>query len=87
MTLEHVIRVDGRAGGGDEQENPAHERRWRSLFVALDACVPEHKAEEAREEVRQETESVRTDISMMIFGRVLSGRLTLGLSFVVHLLI
>ena len=26
-----------------------HERRWKSLFIAPDACVPEHKTEEVRE--------------------------------------
>lgn len=55
-----------------EQENPVHERRWKSLFIALDACVPEHKTEEVREEVRSETEGIWTDVGVMIFGKVLS---------------
>jgi hypothetical protein len=74
-------------GADDQQENPVHERRWKTLLIALDACLPEHKAEEVREEVRSETEGVWTDIGMMIFGKVVSRSLTLGLGFVVHLLI
>ena len=70
-----------------EQENPVHERRWEPLFIALDACVPEHKSEEVREEVRSETEGIWTAVGIMIFGKVLSRSLTLGLGFVVHLLI
>jgi hypothetical protein len=70
-----------------EQENPVHERRWKSLFIALDACVPEHKTEEVREEVRSETEGIWTEVGIMIFGKVFSRSLTLGLGFVVHLLI
>ena len=70
-----------------EQENPVHERRWKALFIALDACAPEHKAEEVREEVRSETGGVWTDIGMVIFGKVVSRSLTLVLGFVVHLLI
>jgi hypothetical protein len=73
--------------GAGEQENPVHERRWKALFIALDACLPEHKTKEVREEVRLETEGIWTDISTMIFGRVVSRSLTLGLGFVVHLLI
>ena len=74
-------------GSGDEQENPAHERRWKALLIALDACIPEHRAEEVREEVRLETEGIWTDIGIMISGKVLSRSLTLGIGFVVHLLI
>ncbi len=69
------------------QENPAHERQWKSLFIVLDACVPEDKAEEVREEVRSETEGLWTDVGVMIFGKVFSRSLALGLGFVVHLLI
>jgi len=32
-------------GTDDVQEDPAHERRWKALLIALDACVPEHKME------------------------------------------
>ena len=70
-----------------EQENPGHERRWKALFITLDACVPEHQTEEVREEVRSETEGIWTDLGIMIFGRVVSRSLTLALGFVVHLLI
>jgi hypothetical protein len=72
--------------GAGEQENPAHERRWNALFVILDACVPEHKAEELKEGIRSETEGIWSDIGLMIFGRVVSRTLTLGLGFAVHLL-
>lgn len=77
--------MTGAADG--EQENPAHERRWKALFITLDACIPEHKTEEVREEVRSETEGIWTDVGIMIFGRVVSRSLTLALGFVVHSLI
>ena len=73
--------------GVGEQDNPAHERRWNSLFIILNACVPEQKMENVKEEVRSETESIWSDIGLMIFGRVLARSLTLGLGFVVHLLV
>jgi hypothetical protein len=43
--------------------------------------------ENVKEEVRSETESIWSDIGLMIFGRVLARSLTLGLGFVVHLLV
>jgi len=73
--------------GAGEQDNPAHERRWNSLFIILNACVPEHKIQEVQEDVRSQTEGIWSDLSLMIFGRVLSRSLTLGLGFVVHLLV
>ena len=74
-------------GADDKQENPVYERRWKALLIKLDACLPEHKAEEVREEVRQETQGVWTDIGIIIFGKVVSRSLTLGLGFAVHLLV
>jgi hypothetical protein len=73
--------------GVDEQDNPAHERRWNALFTILDACVPEQKMEEVKEEIRSQTEGIWLDLGLTIFGRVLSRSLTLGLGFVVHLLV
>ena len=70
-----------------EQDNPAFERRWNSLFLILNACVPEHKMEELKEEVPSETEGIWSDVGLMIFGRVVSRSLTLGIGFLVHLLV
>jgi hypothetical protein len=66
--------------------NPANERRWNSLFIILNACVPEDKMEEVKEEVSAETESIWGDVGMMIGGRVVAASVTLGLGFVVHML-
>ena len=67
-------------------DNPAHKRRWNSLFIILNACVPEHKMEEVKEEVSTETKSIWSDVGMMIGGRVVAASVTLGLGFVVHML-
>jgi hypothetical protein len=73
--------------GVSEQDNPAHERRWNMVFSILNACVPEHKMEDLKEEVRSETEAIWSDVGVMIFGRVLTNSLTLGIGFGVHLLV
>jgi hypothetical protein len=67
-------------------ENPADERRWNILFIILNACIPEHKAEDVREETHSEAESIWTDIRVLLFSRIVGTSLTLGLGFVVHLL-
>jgi hypothetical protein len=77
----------GLVTGAGEQDDPAREQRWNILFIILNACVPEQKMEDVKEEVRSETESVWSKIGWMIFGRVLARSLTLGLGFVVHLLV
>ncbi len=73
--------------GADEPDNPAHERRWNVLFIILNACVPEHKMEDLKVEVGSETESIWSDVGWMIFNRVISRSLTLGIGVVVHLLV
>jgi hypothetical protein len=72
--------------GVGEQENPAETRRWSTLFIVLDTCVPEHKMEDLKEAVRSETEGIWFDISWMIFGKIIGASLTLGLGFAIHLL-
>jgi hypothetical protein len=71
----------------EKLDSPAHERRWNALFIILNACVPEQKMEDVKEEVRSETESIWSDVGLMIFGRVLTNSLTLGIGFAVHLLV
>jgi hypothetical protein len=73
--------------GADEPDNPAHERRWNMVFSILNACVPEHKMEDLKEEVHSETEGIWSDVGWMIFNRVISRSLTLGIGFAVHLLV
>lgn len=57
------------------------------VFSILNACVPEHKMKDVKEDVSSERESIWSDVGLMIFGRVLTNSLTLGLGFVVHLLV
>lgn len=76
----------GLVTGSGGQDDPAHERRWTMLFIVLDACVPEHKMEDLKEYVRVEKEGIWADVGLMIFGKVITNSLTLGLGFVVHLL-
>jgi hypothetical protein len=71
----------------EKLDSPAHERRWNALFIILNACVPEQKMEDVKEEVRSETESIWSDVGLMIFGRVRTNSLTLGIGFAVHLLV
>jgi hypothetical protein len=82
-----VNMLFGLMTGAGEEENPAHERRWNMLFIVLDACVPGDKMEDLKEYVRTEKEGIWADVGLMIFGKALSRSLTLGLGFVVHLLI
>jgi hypothetical protein len=50
------------------------------------ARVPEHKMEDLKEAVRSEAEGIWSDISWMIFEKILGASLTLGLGFVIHML-
>jgi hypothetical protein len=82
-----VTMLFGLMTGVGEEENPAKERRWNMLFIVLDACVPEDKMEDLKEYVRAEKEGIWADVGLMILGKALSRSLTLGLGFVVHLLV
>lgn len=87
LLMYGVSILFGLMTGVGEHDNPADERSWKALFIALDACLPEHKAKDVREDVRTETEGIWTDIGAMIFGRILSRSFTLGIGFVIHILL
>jgi hypothetical protein len=65
-------------------ENPAETLRWESLFLVLNACVPDHKNEELREELKQKSEGVWGQFGLHIFGRLAGYTVTLALGWVVH---
>jgi len=65
-------------------ENPAETLRWESLFLVLNACVPAHKNEELREELKQKSQSVWGHLGLQIFGRLAGYTVTLALGWVVH---
>src|ERR1051325_10752672 len=43
---------------GDTSENPKEDLLWENLFLVLDACVPEHKAQEVRDELKEKEEGI-----------------------------
>lgn len=65
-------------------ENPAETLRWENLFLVLDACVPEHKREEVREEVKQKNEGIWSQLGVHIFGQLTGYAVTLMLGWLVH---
>lgn len=73
--------------GRDDPKDPTEEKRWRLLYIVLDACVPEHKMEVVKEYVSSEKEQIWAEMGVYIFGVVAARTLTLGLGFVVHLLV
>jgi len=69
---------------GDTGENPAEAVRWESLFLVLDACVPEHKTDELREELKQKNEGIWSQLAIHIFGQLTGYAVTLMLGWLVH---
>ena len=65
-------------------ESPTDTLRWESLFLLLEACVPEHKTEELRDEVKQTTDRIWEKLGIHIFAQLVGYTVTLGLGWVVH---
>lgn len=72
--------------GRDDLIDPAEEKRWRLLYIVLEACVPEHKMQEVKDALSNEKQQVWFDTGLHVLGVVFSRTLTLGFAFVVHLL-
>lgn len=84
LGLLWIVQLFVDSGSGSGSENPAETLRWDSLFLLLNACVPEHKNEELREELKLKTEGVWGQFGLHIFGRLVGYAVTLGLGWVVH---
>jgi hypothetical protein len=61
-----------------------HERRFKVLATALDACVPEDKREWVNEQLADLQSSIWTDIGFKIFGKILDTTWILVIGWVVH---
>jgi hypothetical protein len=69
---------------GDTSENPKEDLLWENLFLVLDACVPEHKAQKVRDELKQKEEGIWSQLGFQIFGRLIGYSVTLMLGWLVH---
>ena len=66
------------------EKNPAEDLKWSALMIAVQACVPEHRAEKVREETKQEADGIWTKIFSLAFGKLLGNTLTLTFAWAVH---
>jgi hypothetical protein len=60
------------------------EAGFKHLGILLNACVPEEKRSEVREEIESEEKSLPLKIGLMIAGQILDNSLTLGLGWAIH---
>jgi hypothetical protein len=82
LGLVWIVQLFANSGS----ENPAETLRWENLFLRLDACVPEHKSEELREELKQNASSIWRKFGIHIFAQLVGYTVTLGLGWVAHVL-
>jgi hypothetical protein len=61
------------------------EERFKRLAILINACVPEHKREEVREDIDTEEAGVFGRAGIAIAGKVLDNSLTLGVGWAVHM--
>jgi hypothetical protein len=69
---------------GNTMEKEAETWRWESLFLVLDVCVPEHRAEELREKLNEKNEGIWSRVGIQIFEQLTGYGFTLALGWLVH---
>jgi hypothetical protein len=65
-------------------EDPAEEIKWNGLMIIVQACIPQHRAEEVAEELKLESAGVWPNIVSTAFSRLVGTTLSLFLGWVVH---
>ena len=68
----------------DHGENPAEELKWKTLMIAVQACIPEHRAEQVKEDVKLEADDIWINIFSLAFGKLVGNSLALALGWTVH---
>jgi len=63
------------------------ESKWKILFSAIEACVPDHNREMLAATIEEHKENIWTDAFAAAFGQVAGNTLTLALGFGLHVLI
>lgn len=71
-----------RSGGSDIDA----EHRDKIVAVMLDACVPDVKREQVKEQLQEFTEQIWHAAGWKVFGQIVGNSITLGIGFVVHVL-
>lgn len=55
--------------GDTAGENPVETMRWENLFFIVKACVPDHKNEGLKEDLKHTTEGVWGEMGVYIFSQ------------------
>jgi hypothetical protein len=74
-----LIRTASALGPNIEQD-----RRWKTMFMYLEACVPEGILWEVRETIKVELGDIWTDIGIAVFAQVAGSTFVLALGWGVH---
>lgn len=67
-------------------EDPLEASRWRSVMMAIDACVPVEARKALHEKLKEEGDIQWLNLGTWAFGHASSYTVTLILGFVIHLL-
>lgn len=62
------------------------ESKWKILFSAVEACVPEHNREMLAMTMEEHKENIWWDAFTAAFGRIVGNTATLALGFGLHVL-
>ena len=71
-----------RSNGGDIEV----EQRHKVVATLLDACVPDGKREQVKEQLEEFAEEIWYQAGSKVFIQIIANSLTLGVGFVIHVL-
>lgn len=71
----------------NSDDNPAHDIARENLLTAVLACIPEHKAAEAMQEMKENSEGFWTRAASLLAGRLFGYGVTFGLAWVLHIFV
>lgn len=74
-----LIRSISATGPNIEQD-----RRWKTIFAALDFCLPQDRIDEIKEMIKDQVGEIWTDIGIAMFARLGGTTFALAVGWGVH---
>jgi hypothetical protein len=67
------------------EERPEEQRKFRSLEIAIDACIPRDKREFVEKHLQEQKEAVWAEAGIAAFSDFIGNTISLGIGWGVHI--
>ena len=69
-----------------QKADDTNEERWKGLLIMVNACVPENRRDDIKEELEGLVPAAWSGVAFAFIGKIIGNSLALGVGFAIHVL-